>query len=398
MKFNGLFKYIVYTSMFVSFPIYASEIEDLKKEIEELKSNVAKLHETKIVNNNTYKQKQENSSEIKLYGFIRADASIQDGGSSLMYNDINRIPLSNQDNDFDSINTTLNFSRLGMDIKTSLANNQNIKGKIELDFFGGSNRDQFRIRHAYLQYKNWTIGQTTSTFVAPEYMASSVDFVGYSGGAIHRTPLIAYSDKFKSNLLFQLSLEDPKYTSTTDPEVQFKIPVLATKIKYNPNDKISSSLRSFISQKKVLDEDLTSWGMGFGGEYQITPKLNLKGNYYHIKGDGRYVLWSNPSYIIDNKNIIVNEFDSINVGLSYKFSEKFSSTVGYGLMQYKNQDNESINFLNQNKKHSQSWINLFYRPQKPLLFGIEYVYGKRETYSKLTGEENRINFMASYSF
>ena len=34
-----------------------------------------------------------------------------------------------------------------------------------MDFFGAL-RDQFRIRHAYLTFDKWLIGQTWSTFIA----------------------------------------------------------------------------------------------------------------------------------------------------------------------------------------------------------------------------------------
>lgn len=388
--------------LFALFPlsICASEIEELRIEIDELKENYSTLlkQQAPIIKAETSNGLYAEDTTLNIYGFIRADASFQDKGSIQMYNDINKIPLSHESNKNNEIKSSVNFTRIGVDAKTDLNNKNVLNAKLEVDFIGGQSRDQFRIRHAYLQYNNWTIGHTTSTFVAPEYMASTVDYFAYTGGAIIRTPLVAYSHRFYPELLLQVSVEDPKYTATSDPDIEFKLPVFATKLKYSPNSKTSGSIRSFIAQKEALDHNFTSWGLGFGGQYHITPKLSAKGNYYHVKGDGRYILWSNPAYIIENNKMTVNEFDSINVGLNYVFSDKVNATLAYGLMKYQNQNNESIKFRNQNKQHWQGWGNIFYKPNGPFLFGLEYVYGERENFSNQKGQDSRLNLMASYNF
>ncbi len=39
-----------------------------------------------------------------------------------------------------------------------------------------------------------------------------------------------------------------------------------------------------------------------------------------------------------------------------------------------------------------------YNPYKPVTFGVEYVYGERETFNNRTGVDNRFNMMAIYDF
>jgi hypothetical protein len=52
----------------------------------------------------------------------------------------------------------------------------------------------------------------------------------------------------------------------------------------------------------------------------------------------------------------------------------------------------------QNKQLWQGWINAMYNPYKPVTFGVEYVYGERETFNNRTGVDNRFNMMAIYDF
>ena len=106
--------------------------------------------------------------------------------------------------------------------------------------------------------------------------------------------------------------------------------------------------------------------------------------------------------IIDDKNNIqTNEFDSISTGITHQFNSQLRSTLGYGYMKAK--DNNDFARIqkdnpNQNKELWQGWINAMYNPYKPITLGMEYVYGERETFDGRSGTDNRINMMASYDF
>lgn len=61
-----------------------------------------------------------------------------------------------------------------------------------MDFLGGAGLDNLRIRHAYLNYNQWLIGQTWSNFAVPDYMPETIDALGYVGGSVKRTPQVRY--------------------------------------------------------------------------------------------------------------------------------------------------------------------------------------------------------------
>lgn len=343
-------------------------------------------------------------AEVNLYGYIRADASYQAKGASTMYNNISGVPLEHTAEEAqqkDRLHSTVNVTRLGLNFKTPSVAGE-VGGKLEMDFFGGATRDQFRIRHAYITLDQWLIGQTWSTFIAPEYYPETVDAGTFVGGALQRSPMLRYSDKLSANTSFAVAIEDPKYTATSDPDNEMRMPALVGRLNHKFDNGSLLSGRTFMAEKKTSTDKQWAWGVGLGGKYQLSPQTFLKADYYHVKGDGRFLLWANNSYVIDDQNNIQsNEFDTISAGITHQFNSQLRSTLGYGYMKAKD-DNRFAEIqksnLTQNKELWQGWINAMYNPYKPITLGVEYVYGERETFDGRNGIDNRVNMMATYDF
>lgn len=343
-------------------------------------------------------------AEVSLYGYIRTDASYQAKGAATMYNNISAVPLENTAEaakQSDQLRATASATRIGVNFKTPTAFGD-IGGKFETDFFGSATRDQFRIRHAYLTYDNWLVGQTWSNFIAPEYLPETIDAATYVGGSLQRTPIIRYSDKITDQTSFVVSIEDPKYTAATDPDHEMRLPAIVGRVNHKFDNGSILSGRSFLAEKKTSNDQEWAWGIGLGGKYQMTPDTMLKADYYHIKGDGRFLFWTNSGYVIDDQQQMhSNEFDTISLGLTHQLNPKLRSTLGYGYMRAKDDNTFAslkYNDATQNKALWQGWANAIYNPYKPISLGIEYVYGERETFDGRTGSDNRVNMMAIYDF
>ncbi|RDF41529.1 TMF family protein, partial [Acinetobacter baumannii] len=79
----------------------------------------------------------------------------------------------------------------------------------------------------------------------------------------------------------------------TDPDNKMRLPALVGRLKHKfANDSMLSG-RSFVAEKRTTNDGEWAWGVGLGGNYQITPVTLLKADYYHVKDDGRFLLWSN---------------------------------------------------------------------------------------------------------
>lgn len=337
-------------------------------------------------------------AEMNIYGMVRADASyqIEGGPASRLFNQINSVALEGQAGHEERLKSTLATTRLGLDFKTATAVG-NVGGKVEVDFLGAN--DNLRIRHAYLTYKDWLVGQTWSNFAVPDYMPESIDAFGYVGGSVKRTPQVRYNQKISPDLNVAIALEDPK-----DPISDLRLPALTARANYKFADAGIISARTMLTEKKTDQDEDMAWGVGLGVKYELVPSQTiLKADYYHVKGDNSFVLWSNPGIVVDgNKNIVEQaEFDSITVGLTQQFDSQWRGTVGYGYMKHKDNDryiHATANKDSINDNLWQAWANVFYSPAKPLTFGVEYVYGERETFAGLSGEDNRVSVLASYNF
>ncbi len=356
-------------------------------------------------------------AEFELYGNVRADASYQFKGPSTMYNYISAVPLEgsvNEGNNSDKFQSTLNATRFGFNFKTPKMGDHSVGGKVEMDFFGGAGRDTFRIRHAYLTYDQWLIGQTWSNFNAVEYFPETVDASLSVGGSLTRVPQVKFSYPVDKNMNLAFSLEDSKAETvttsgtqgfTTDAKAKLKIPSAVGRLNYKFDNGSALSGRVFLTQKATNHEgndDFLAWGAALGGKYQITDNTLVRFDYNHIKGDTKNVLWSNYAYVFDaNDKMKPNEFDVVTLGLTKQITPKIRSTLGVGYMRA-NDDNSFADLVRndstQNKELKEGWINMFYNPVKPINLGIEYMYGERKTFSDQKGIDNRLNFTAIYDF
>ncbi|OTG76618.1 hypothetical protein B9T26_02075 [Acinetobacter sp. ANC 4169] len=406
----------------------ATEVEQLRKEVKELRSLIEQYATQSKQQGEEIKSYQAQVSaspiqatekkpakdkkglamslggaEVSFYGNVRADASYQaeGGAASRLYNQINTVPLEGTGERSDEFKSTLSATRLGMDFKTATSQGD-VGGKVEVDFLGGPNFDNLRIRHAYLTYADWLIGQTWSNFAVPDYMPETVDALAYVGGSVKRTPQVRHTTKFTPKTNLVMALEDPKNASITQ-----RLPALTARLNHQFANNFNVSARAMGHEKRVNNNEEMAWGVGLGAKYEVIPGTTLKADYYHVKGDSSFVSYSNSGVVAQAEGgLVQSEFDSVTVGLTQQFNEKLRGTVGYGYMTFdENQDyiNALTNKTAANKDLWQAWANVFYSPTKPLSFGLEYVYGEREAFAAApngskTGEDNRLNVVAIYNF
>ena len=387
------------------------EIQKLREEVQTLKSmvqqqqNVQQKQQVLIeavklqpaqVNVDTTRPSMVSKAgaSVNLYGFLRADAEYQFKGGDAIFNRINKV--DNKPENEDRFYSTATVSRIGLDF-TAPVTDANVGGKIEIDFRGTG--DTVRIRHAYLNYNNWLVGQTTSSFLSTETQAEILDFNGALGIGTFRTPMVRYSDKIDANTQYFVGLEQGRGDN--------RFPALTGKLSHKLADGAGVvNARALIQEVRARGEGIAlgnaayddtkfGWGVGLGANYKLSPQLVLNADYSHVKGDNKYLLYTDTSYSTNTAkdNIDLTEFNAVSVGATYKINPKLRSTLGYGAIFYDNAPNL------QNDKLQQGWLNVMYNPTKPVTFGAEYIYGERELGNGTTaGRDSRIGMLAKYDF
>lgn len=344
--------------------------------------------------------KSANGTEVDVYGFVRADANYKLHGTDTTFNSIESAPIKgSSEADIKRFNTSMATTRLGFNFITPVAGHK-VGGRLEGDFFGGGeNASSLRVRHAYLTYDNWLVGQTWSTFNDLNTIPDIIDFYLMAGHGADRTAMVRYENGFTENTKYAIAVERNK---TFD-----RAPNLVGKLSHTfAGNKAYVSARTFVTQAQdpsTSSDKEISWGAALAGTYKVTDDLRLMADYNHIKGNKQYVEQSNTAYVTDAQGkLLLNEFDSLSLSASYQITPKVNTSLGLGYMKAKDNDYatrmKATNANVANKEIKQGFVNVIYKPVKPVSLGVEYLNGQRETFEGNKGKDERIGIMAQYDF
>lgn len=306
------------------------------------------------------------------------------------------------------------FSRLWFDASTVLDSGDKLGARFELDFFGGSlgnsaatNTYGATLRHAYLTYNNWLVGQTWSNFMDTNALIDAVDFVGPTDAVVFvRQPQVRYT-----NGPWTVSIESPETTvqpfggaarviagDNSVPDViarythkgdwgHVSFAGMARQLKYEP-----------VAGAESTD---TGFGATVSGLVKLGDSTDLRYQVSGGEGIGRYI-----GLATIQQDAIADASASGNIqalggwagyfGVRQVFSPKVRGNLFYARSQWDN-DTALTGFGVTQKVHSLH-ANVIWTPAPKLDFGVEAIWGERTLESGADGELMRLHTMARYSF
>lgn len=359
--------------------------------------------------------KDSTGTQLKLYGFITLDATydFRNAGKNDVFKPSD-IPLAGQSTG-PSFFMSAKQTRIGAILTRSTPLGP-VKGVFEADFHNTADQANglLRIRHAFVQWRGLTAGQTWSTFYDIESRPQTVDYQGPAGSSFMRVPLIRY-ELANKNHIWSIGLEDPvediagkgdiQLIKQTAPDVIagyktywngrrsfLKLAVLGRQFKYQTTDSIS----------KLTDaSNVYGWGaMAVGRLGLNSGEDNIKFELAGGAGVAHYLLGTtglNLDAIVDAKG---QKPDDIHIGggfVAYQhyWSRQLNSTAIAGA--YEIGDRSLFN--NSDLHYSvYATANLFYTPVKPLSVGLEYQYAQRKNFDDSKAAGNRIQGAIIYNF
>ncbi len=400
------------------------QIQQLRKEVEALKSLIQQQHQVQQQQQTQIEQvkaqpvqiaavavkaelpltgfKSKAGANVNLYGFVRGDANYIIEGADDDFNAVHKsggaTALVN-----DKLRATAKTTRIGLDFNTPVGDAK-VGGKVEVDFASNDNSksENLRIRHAYLTYNDWLFGQTTSNFLS-NHAPEMIDFSTNVGGGTARVPQVRYAVKLAPATQLFVSAEEADSSGVVAGTTKYSLPNLTAKLTQGfAEGKGSVSARALVENYKstVADDNETGWGVAAGVNYQVSAPLKISADVSHVVGNSNYLYGSNSAYAVNttNNSIEQNEFNAVQVGATYKFSPSFRSTLAYGaIFADDDTDYATLNTAG-NEKVQQAWINFIYTPVAPIDLGVEYINGKRDTFAGQSYKDNRVGLMAKYSF
>ena len=242
-------------------------------------------------------------------------------------------------------------SHTGFNVRESRINfkvqHGEVSGFFEIDMYGGggnevvSNSSNPRLRHYYITYKNWMIGQNWSTFMPLHALPEALDFGGpHVGEVFIRETQIRYT---YGN--WQFAIENPE----TNGDGDVGTPASAVGLTGDEADP-DESIPDFIARYNMNEDwGLVSFGalvrkIDQGGMDEVGAAFNIAGKIPTVGKDdfrfqvtageaGRYVAAGMTPDIVENPIDDQMEVEStVAFALSYRhfWTNSLRSTVFYG--------------------------------------------------------------------
>jgi hypothetical protein len=358
-------------------------------------------------------------TRVTYGGYVKLDATSQrTSGGQIAGNSILRdflfpssIPVGGNPSGFDT-DFSARQTRFLFKTETDVGTDHKLSSLIELDFNvteGGNERvtNSFvpRIRHALINYDNWTFGQGWSTFQNVGALPDSLDFIGVTPGTVFdRQPLIRYT---RGGL--QLAVEQPETVVTAQNGAMVtpgddQIPDIVGRYNWS-GDWGSFTAAGILRQLHVSTDDLmgvddAAWGYGLSlsGKLKVGEKDDLRFMATAGDGLGRYIGLNIVNDAAVRPDGTLDPIFTWSGFAAYRhvWSGRVRSNLGGA---YFKADNPVR--LTTNQVTDESWnafANLIWNPVGPLNVGVELMYASRTLEDGRSGNLQRVQFSTQYNF
>lgn len=283
-----------------------------------------------------------------------------------------------------------------------------LRFNVEADFYGASNN--LRIRHAYGQLGDWTIGQTWSTFSVLGEAPAVWDFNGPAGPASFRVPLVRYSHDFGNGSNITASIEEDYKDWGDRPAF-----AVAASHKFE-----QGSLRvAYINRKLdygtgATAGTVTGWGANVGATYKPWEGGLIQASYTHGEGISSIMGFSgvagqqagtstvspvtgrasNTFYDVDTAGNAI-EMDGFSLAVSHKIRPDLSVLAAYGRQKYDafagqiDTDTETLETVNIGGK---------YNLTENFAVGGEVIWANRTQFDGAEVDNTRLHLAATFDF
>ena len=287
------------------------------------------------------------------------------------------------------------------------------------------------LQRAYITWRNFTAGMKL-TLMQDDYACQppTIDPEGPSGCVSNVAYEIAYKSKSYKGFRFAAALDMPTYYSSNGyyrgkdfPQFDGKqvadygdaeqmIPDIPAWVEYTFSDnnriRLSGVLRNFAYRDLVADKTrhMAGWGVMLSGNASPSSKLVFYYQLAYGHGIGNYIqdIAGKPiSFVPDNSRpgrMSAAPMMGANIGVTYnvnsrlQFNAMFSEARIWDVGDYCNALDESQNY----KYALYGAVNCFYNITPYLQWGIEYLWGHRQTWNIGGAHDNRIQTQIAFSF
>ena len=302
----------------------------------------------------------------------------------------------------------------------------NLKTQFEFELFGtGADAGQttFRLRHAYGELGQFGAGQTWSPFMDIDVFPNSIEYWGPTGMVFFRNVQVRWMPIRSDNTRLTFAVERPG-ASADQGIYANRIELQGVKPKFDMPDfswearlirswgyaRFGGIFRkiSWVDTNTSDAVDLTGDAFGWGVNVSSNVKFGKDslGRFMVVYGAGIQNYMNDAPVDIGIKNNFSNPTSPIKgvalplLGvvsfLDHNWSERFSSSIGYSLLNIENSDAQKPSDFHQGHY---ALANLLYHPVSPVTIGSEFQYGRRVNFGDgFNVNDYRLQFSFKYEW
>ncbi len=286
-------------------------------------------------------------------------------------------------------------TRLNLDFRHQLEDEE-LKVFVEGDFYGSGN--SFRLRHAYGSYRNWTAGQTWTTFMDEVTMPDLINFENPTGELLARRSLLRWTKQIESfeDASWSLAIEDPPADELPDDSrIRSAIPDFVARTRW-ARDRGFWQISAFVGGAEYVptvgsDTHAAAWGTAVSGRRGLGRKSDLM--LQASIGEGYQRFRGFQSFDLNaNGRMFAVPAHAYRIGFERRWADTLKSVAVFS-----HAEEKSEHGISDFPKSVDYWAcNLIWQPSKFFRCGAEYLFGRREDNGGATGRAHRIQFGAWY--
>jgi hypothetical protein len=355
---------------------------------------------------------------VELYGFIQMDAiydfdRVDPAWKATLRPSKISVGATNQFGHDGETIFSVRQSRLGVNgyIPTELGE---LKTKFEFDMFGvGADEGQttIRLRHAYGEIGQFLAGQTNSLFMDGDVYPNTIDYWGPAGMIFFRNIQARWTFLKQDGTKAAVALESPGSALDTGKVNLVDIGGVTSWNKYPDltgqyrmdgtwgHFQAAGILRwlGYSSPDGNLSGHKTGWGANLSGAVHTVGKDTVMVQVAYGEGIANY--FNDGGNDLAPRSITggAEALPILGLLLYYDkyWSDKWSSSIGYSETAQHNSGGQEPTAFHTGQYAS---VNLLHYPAKNVMVGGEFLWGKLEQNSGLTGHDNRVQFSAKFNF
>ena len=311
-------------------------------------------------------------------------------------------------------------SKLAFQILGMPGSRHEVGAYIQMGYDGSSRA--VKLHYAYVTFANWTIGRAPTLFQDGNAIPNTIDPQGPNGAVSTGAYALQFKHRFPCGFGLGLALELPtydryagKYWGKDYPDLDGvlgydnatqPVPDIPMYIEYCGSGlnhiRLSGIVRNFYyyNEHDSRTNSTLGWGLQLSGNLQPKGPLTLYYECTYGKGIGNYIQdisVMTVSYLPSDSQI--GKMDASRMmGWLAGFSVDLPKSLTLGAV-YSQARLWGTSTYDSGYRYGQYVeASLLYNPRKYVTFGVEYLYGSRTGYDRVSGHVSRVQGMVQFSF